>query len=935
PTANTEPEIELNCSTVSFTLGNTGGISTGPNISYQWIDQDMIVVSDVLLFTVEEEGVYTLLVTNNQNGCVAEASTTITVDQGIPIANVVTPGILTCDDPILTLDGTASTQNPEITYSWQDEIGVELGTSITQNVTTPGIYCLIVSDGFNLCQDTACVTITQDASLPTVDAGPDQILDCVTGQATLQATTNGIGGDFAYLWNTVDGSIVGDTTQINALVDGVGVYYFSVTDTINGCSVLDSAQVTLDTAACFPQAFAGPNGFVNCYTFPFDTLDASFGTSAGPNISYEWTVISGEITGPNNEIQVVVDTGTYVLTVTNTTFGFSDTDTVQVVADLDPPIADAGDPVSLDCQTFTAGFQLDGTGSSSGAGILYEWSTGVGGSILDPSTTTPTINQPGIYDLLVTDALNGCFALDAVLVTLDGNLPSVCLPDAIQIPCGDTSAVVVNSCGDPDYEYVWTAFDADIIGENTLDSVEVYPLLAPALVAVEVTDPNNACVVNDTLEIFPPTACFPDCNILQPDTLTCDQTLVTLDGTGSSVGLEFTYEWIVLTDGNLCGGENSLQACADAPGTYRLIVVDTVTNFACTQDVTVAQDTLPPVFSILVNDSITCLNQSVSLAAEVQAGIGPFTYSWTSASGISCFNTDVDSPIIDVSCPGEYQLEVTDQDNGCLGVFTAEVVIDTLSPVVSINEIGTLTCENPDTMLSAVGSSQGVAMQYSWFLNSVLIESGINLQEIAINEPGIYCLELINLATGCSNEACTEILQDVAVPIVDAGPDLAITCQDTVLTIQGTGPGDPNLEISWTSTGGGCILGANDQLLIETNCPGTYTLTITDPNTGCSGTSSMVVSLNNMPPFANAGPDQEINCLESIATLDGSLSDAGPNISYSWSALVGHLVGGVDTNQPTVDTAGIYELVVTDALTGCTDTSFAFVNEVFDLPSIE
>ena len=226
-------------------------------------------------------------------------------------------------------------------------------------------------------------------------------------------------------------------------------------------------------------------------------------------------------------------------------------------------------------------------------------------------------------------------------------------------------------------------------------------------------------------------------------------------------------------------------------------------------------------------------------------------------------------------------------------------------------------------------------MQYSWLLNNVLIESGINLQEITINEPGIYCLELLNLETGCSNTLCTEVMQDVAVPVVDAGPDLAITCQDTLITIQGMGPAGPTLEINWTSSGGGCILGASDQLAIETNCPGTYTLTITDPNTGCSGTASMVVTLNNVPPFANAGPDQEINCLETIVILDGSESDTGPNISYNWSALVGNLVSGINTSQPTVDSAGIYELVVTDALTGCTDTSFTFVNEVLDLPMID
>lgn len=934
PIAQTEEEIELNCATTSFTLGNTGNTSQGPIFSYQWLDADQMVLGSTLNFTVNSAGLYILVVTNTQNGCTAIDSTTVEVDQVYPVADAGVGGILTCDDPIFLLDGTGSSQSVFNNYSWEDENGLVVGNTLTLPVSFPGEYCLVIENGFNFCQDTACVTITQDASLPTVEAGADQELDCVTGQATLTGMTSGIGPDYAYLWSSLQGNIVGAADQLNAIVDAAGIYYFEVTDTINGCSVIDSVAVTIDTAACTPQAFAGPNGMVNCYTFPFDTLDASFGTSAGPNISYEWVTISGEITGPNNGLQVVVDTGTYVLIVTNTTFGFSDADTVQVIPDLMPPIADAGQPVALDCETINAGYQLDGTGSSSGAGILYEWSTGVGGAIINPTTTTPTINQSGIYDLLVTNALNGCFSVDAVLVTLNGTLPSVCLPDVVQIPCGDTSAVLMNTCGNPNYLYTWSVSNGLILGPADLDSVVVDPLMGAAELAVEVIDTTNSCIVQDTVEIFPATGCFPDCNIQVPDTLTCDQTNLTLDGTGSSIGPEFVYQWIVLTNGNLCGGANTLQACADAPGTYRLTVIDSNTNFSCNQDVVVLQDTLRPTVALSLADTLDCVVSSVEINSSILAGEGPYTYDWGTSLDESCIESDTTQETLLVSCPGSYILEVTDLSNGCVDTSQLEVVIDTIAPTVVLSVIGLLTCENPDTVLSAFGSSSGPNMQYSWLLDGLLLEQGINLQEITINEPGTYCLEIQNIQTGCLDSVCTVVSQDVDVPVADAGPDLALTCLDTLLTINGMGPIDPSLTILWTASNGGCILGPNDQYSIQTNCPGTYTLTILDPATGCSGSASMVVGENNSPPLANAGPDQSITCLDTLVTLDGSQSASGASITYEWTALLGNLVSGINTTTPTADSVGIYQLVVFDTQTGCSDTSFAFVNEVAEYPSV-
>jgi gliding motility-associated-like protein len=60
-----------------------------------------------------------------------------------------------------------------------------------------------------------------------------------------------------------------------------------------------------------------------------------------------------------------------------------------------------------------------------------------------------------------------------------------------------------------------------------------------------------------------------------------------------------------------------------------------------------------------------------------------------------------------------------------------------------------------------------------------------------------------------------------------------------------------------------------------------------------------------------------------MVTLDGSQSQSGPNISYSWSALPGNVLAYGNTIHPVVNALGIYTITVTNTTTGCfsTDTT--------------
>src|SRR5690606_9076480 len=136
------------------------------------------------------------------------------------------------------------------------------------------------------------------------------------------------------------------------------------------------------------------------------------------------------------------------------------------------------------------------------------------------------------------------------------------------------------------------------------------------------------------VEVVGPLACFPDCELNIPDSLTCDVTQVVLDGTGSSVGPDFGYTWTAIT-GNLCGPDNQLQACADAPGLYRLTVTDLVTNFTCSEDVEVIQDIVPPTANAGPDGMLSCVASQVELNGSGSSQ-GAFEYNWSGPSDSGC-----------------------------------------------------------------------------------------------------------------------------------------------------------------------------------------------------------------------------------------------------------------------------------------------------------
>jgi membrane-bound inhibitor of C-type lysozyme len=111
-----------------------------------------------------------------------------------------------------------------------------------------------------------------------------------------------------------------------------------------------------------------------------------------------------------------------------------------------------------------------------------------------------------------------------------------------------------------------------------------------------------------------------------------------------------------------------------------------------------------------------------------------------------------------------------------------------------------------------------------------------------------------------------------------------------------------------------------DTASIEINEAGTYIVTVTDGENGCSDTLEIEVIQNITKPEIIVTGNEELTCTNDTIILDASQSSGQGELSFDWST-------GEDTASIEVSEAGEYSVTVTDSENGCSDTLVIEVNQ--------
>lgn len=333
---------------------------------------------------VNQAGTYTV-VAQFENGC--SSSTTVLVGSNtVPPTVQATGGIITCNEPTVTLTGFVS---PGSSFEWSGP-GIVQPDSLNPEVSVTGVYLLVATNPDNGCTNEASTTVTEDTDLPIVVFPNSVTVTCATPVATLLLPQ--VPGVLFFL----NGQPVQPGTEI--YLSDPGVNTLTMESINNGCTQEFLITVEEDTNA--PTAsISASSDQLSCNT-PVSILTANSNIA---EVVYLWS--GPGITAQSQTLQnpAVVLAGTYTVVVTNVFNGCNSAASYQIISSGDQPAAFAqGD-------TLTCGQPVGQlSGNSDTPGVTYAWS---GPNNFTSTEANPMVDEPGLYVLVVSSPV-GCTGSD-------------------------------------------------------------------------------------------------------------------------------------------------------------------------------------------------------------------------------------------------------------------------------------------------------------------------------------------------------------------------------------------------------------------------------------------------------------------------------------------------------------------------------------------
>ena len=478
--------------------------------------------------------------------------------------------------------------------------------------------------------------------------------------------------------------------------------------------------------------------------------------------------------------------------------------------------------------------------------LRYNWSNG--------AKTEDLVGVPaGSYSVTITDQngydkVFGPFNVDGPTTPL-----SINTLDQQNILCNgvpEGSISVSGQGGTPGYSYNWS---------NGATTSEIFGLAAGNY-TVTILD-NNNCESQKSYLITEP---FPLLMDLEESDEHCDQMngRIVADGYGGTPPYEYSLD----------GGNFDFERVFPdlSAGTYEVETRDA--NGCLTSDFVEIDNVPGPEAEIEDPDILGCGRDSVTLSGEGSATGNSITYSWTTTEGNIIRGENSLTPDIDE--PGAYYFEVVDTLTGCLSMDS--VVVEEDTSVIARPGMDTLVnCINPEIVIDASNTSQGMDIIYQWTTNGGQIISGDTTLMPTVGEAGTYILTAMDTITGCTDIDSVNVDEDIAEPDLEIAEPEVLDCIMTEVSLDASGSSSgPDFTIEWTTLDGNIVSGENT-LNPVVDGPGEYTLTITNNSNGCSSmeTTTVLQEINEPLPDFNYAVD----------TLSVQFTDRSEGDPTDWS----------------------------------------------------
>jgi hypothetical protein len=144
------PDQTINCIQLQIALAAN---NAGPNASYQW-NIGGAVISNSANTTANQPGTYSLVITNNENGCTSQDNVIISEDLEEPEVFIPLQDTLDCRTRSLAISGLEVTNVTNYNLQWTTEFGQFVNGVTTNNpiVNQPGVYFVTATSLDNGCE---------------------------------------------------------------------------------------------------------------------------------------------------------------------------------------------------------------------------------------------------------------------------------------------------------------------------------------------------------------------------------------------------------------------------------------------------------------------------------------------------------------------------------------------------------------------------------------------------------------------------------------------------------------------------------------------------------------------------------------------------------------------------------------------------------------
>jgi gliding motility-associated-like protein len=867
---NSEPPVDVLCfdDSIKVKVVVTGG--TGPMQSYIWDDVNVPSLANVEF----KAGSYSVEVTD-ANGCTAGDSHSFT-EPPLLVNTVSIFNAIECNGLTGRLGSSPTGGVQPYLYNWSNG-----STEWNTGQTISGDYSLTVTDAHG------CMKTTE-ANLPEPDTIQTDIVielnvckDVTKGNLSVNAIGGTIASDYIYLW---DNNVANDTIENLEKKS----YKVSVTDD-NGCMVQDSIDLTT----------------INEFTVTVDMTEVlCLGDSSGSATAYavygnepytyDWS------NGMTGQTISNIPEGIYTVTVTDK-FGCTTIGNTTVTTKPAMYVQDFG-TTETTCSGAIGSAYVD---VASGAQpYQFLWSNG---ATIDSITDLVV----GHYSVDIRDA-NGCKDSVSFYVTDTSSLTiSVSSPD-VKIRCAnraDGEATVTPSKGTAPYEYNWsngtdeqTATDLlagtyyiEVVDDNGCSAVDSIQFFEEDVLTVSITDSTmvNCYDGNDGWTIVKAEGGIGSYSTLWSNGETTSlisgltagtYTATMTDENGCSVSDEVTItqpDEIVTSIDNIidvkCGGECTGEARVLAIGGIQpfsytwnngdtdsvgnnlcggLRYVDIIDQHGCTAKATVTIEDKNPVLGLdKFNIQPDCGLAEGEIAVTPFGGVKPYYYDWS--------NNGTDSLISNVLA-GSYTLLVKDANN-C-----------ELDTIFSLNDNSTITidftreastfCSDSNEVYRAVAANGTAPYTYIWsngdtgeyadslttkeYAVSVTDDNGCTFSDVVSVEVNHIEVELV----GQTNVDC----------FADSTGTLEVIAKNSV---------GSSYVYAWDND--------STNADMENLKAGTYTVTVSEPQHGCTVTESYeITQIDEIQPFFIT--DEPSYCLDSSGVIHVEVIGGTSPYTYLW-----------------------------------------------------